>query len=65
MVSQFDYWKRQVRRIGAAEAAIGFARVQVVPVESNNLIGAAEGPVLSRVASLVTSQPEGDARLCL
>jgi len=29
-VSQFDYWKRQVRRVATANHAVGFAPVQVV-----------------------------------
>lgn len=29
-VSQFDYWKRQVRRAATSDHAVGFASVQVV-----------------------------------
>lgn len=37
-VSQFDYWKRQVRRDGTRHRAVGFAHVQVIdaPREPRN-----------------------------
>lgn len=41
-VSQFDYWKRQVRRDGAADATIGFARVHVVDAPRNSAAGGIE-----------------------